>query len=249
LTIGAVLVATFVFYVSLVVARDLSAAGLLAPLRLLGAVVVVLAVGWRLGEYRTWFEHEVATDAALGLARLPLLALALATLALVLWLQKRRAKPELSSGQIPVGAHWFALTGAFLLLPFGTLAVQNPFFASYAPRGEGARLIMSRVLSNTYEALNIEDENEVYDTLAESVTGDLVDDLYLDNRRRLIAGMREGTEVTVRGVNVLEIGEPIEGLTKENGFSYDCRWTVVARVQHLQHVHHRQNTYSGGIRN
>jgi hypothetical protein len=89
------------------------------------------------------------------------------------------------------------------------------------------------------------DENEVYDTLAESVTGDLVDDLYLDNRRRLIAGMREGTEVTVRGVNVLEIGEPIEGLTKENGFSYDCRWTVVARVQHLQHVHHRQNTYSG----
>jgi hypothetical protein len=134
LTIGAVLVATFVFYVSLVVARDLSAAGLLAPLRLLGAVVVVLAVGWRLGEYRTWFEHEVATDAALGLARLPLLALALATLALVLWLQKRRAKPELSSGQIPVGAHWFALTGAFLLLPFGTLAVQNPFFASYAPR-------------------------------------------------------------------------------------------------------------------
>ena len=31
----------------------------------------------------------------------------------------------------------------------------------------------------------------------------------------------------------------------EEGFSYDCRWAVTARVQHLQHVHHRQNIYNG----
>ncbi len=104
---------------------------------------------------------------------------------------------------------------------------------------------MSKVLSDTYQAFNIADENELYDTLAESVTGNLVDDLYLDNRRRLTAGTRQGTKVTIRSVNVLEIGEPVEGMTTDDGYSYDCRWAVVARVQHLQHVHHRQQIYSG----
>ena len=77
------------------------------------------------------------------------------------------------------------------------------------------------------------------------MTGDLVGDLYLDNRRRMTAGVRAGTEVTIRGVSVLEIGEPIEGVTAEEGYSYDCRWSVVARVQHIQHVHHRRNIYNG----
>jgi hydrogenase/urease accessory protein HupE len=242
---GAALVAIFVFYVGLVVARDLRVAELPVSMRLLGAVVATLAVFWRVGEYQEWFEREVATDAALGLARLPLLALALVALALVLWIRHRRAAREVGSREQLLGAHWFALGGAFLLLPFGTLVVPNPFFASYAPRGEGARLVMSRVLSDTYQALNIEDESELYDTLEESVTGDLVDDLYLDNRRRLTSGMRAGTEITIRGVNVLEIGEPGEGMTGERGYSYDCRWAVVARVQHLQHVHHRRNVFNG----
>ena len=41
------------------------------------------------------------------------------------------------------------------------------------------------------------------------------------------------------------MGEPFGGTTAEDGISYDCRWAVVARVQHLQHVHHRQNIYVG----
>ena len=106
--------------------------------------------------------------------------------------------------------HRFAFVAAFLLLPYGTLAVPNPFFAAYAPRGDGARLVMSKVLEDTYHALNIKDENELDDTLAESVTVDLVGDLYLDNRRRLTAGTRQGTEVTIRGVSVLAIGDPTE---------------------------------------
>jgi hypothetical protein len=125
--------------------------------------------------------------------------------------------------------------------------VPNPFFAAYAPRGGGARLIMTKVLSDTYQALNIKDEEELYDTLATSVTGDLIGDLYLDNRRRLTAGTRQGTEVTIRGVRVLDIGEPAEVTAAEGGYSYDCRWAVVARVQHLQHVHHRRQIYSGEL--
>lgn len=239
-TVGTALVAVCVFYASLSAARHLSVGNLAPPARILGAFIAILAVAWRLAEYRSWFELEVATEAALGLARLPLLSLGLLVVAVLVWMRSRRIE-----GGVENGLHRLAVLGAFLLLPYGTLAVPNPFFAAYAPRGDGARLIMSKVLSDTYQAFNIDDENELYDTLAESVTGNLVDDLYLDNRRRLTAGTRQGTKVTIRGVSVLKIGEPVEGVTGGEGFSYDCRWAVVARVQHLQHVHHRQQIYSG----
>jgi hypothetical protein len=208
--------------------------------RILGAFIAILAIAWRLTEYRSWFELEVATEAALGLARLPLLSLGLLVVAFLVWMRSRRIE-----GGVENGLHRLAVLGAFLLLPYGTLAVPNPFFAAYAPRGDGARLIMSKVLSDTYQAFNLEDEDELYDTLAESVTGNLVDDLYLDNRRRLTAGTRQGTKVTIRDVSVLDIGEPTDVAASEGGYAYDCRWAVVARVQHLQHVHHRQQIYSG----
>jgi hypothetical protein len=141
--------------------------------------------------------------------------------------------------------HWALLGAALLVVPYGTIAVPNPFFEPHAPRGEDARRVVTRVLNDTYHAFNIGDEEDLYDTLAANVTGNLVDDLYLDGRRRLTAGTRDGTEVTVRDVGVLEIGEPFGGANAEEGFSYDCRWAVTARVQHLQHIHHRQNIYNG----
>ena len=243
-TVGSVLVALCVFYASLVASRGLRGDGFSISVRFLGAGVAVLAAVWRLGEYRTWFEREVATEAALGLARLPLLSFGLLAVAVWLWWRMRRParEPGLGEGN---RLYRVVLVGAFLLLPYGTVAVPNPFFASYAPRGDGARLIMSRVLSDTYEAFNITDEEELYDTLAQSVTGNLVDDLYLDNRRRLTAGTRQGTKVTIRSVSILDIGEPTEVVAAEGGYSYQCRWAVVARVQHLQHVHHRQQIYNG----
>jgi len=244
-TIGSVLVAVCVFYASLAASRNLRVGDPSIPVRLLGASAAVLAVVWRFEEYQVWFERVVATEEALGLVRLPLLSFGLLIVAVLLWVRWRRQRRESGLHHGLQGSFWLAFAGAFLLLPHGTVVVQNPFFALHAPRGDGARLIMSRVLSDTYQALNIKDEEELYDTLAESVTGDLVGDLYLDNRRRMTAGVRAGTEVTIRGVSVLEIGEPTEGLTAEEGYSYDCRWSVVARVQHIQHVHHRRNIYNG----
>ncbi|KPK57391.1 MAG: hypothetical protein AMS21_11510, partial [Gemmatimonas sp. SG8_38_2] len=139
-TIGAVLVVVCVFYAALAASRGLDAEGHSLPVRFLGAFVAVLAMAWRLAEYRSWFEREVTTEAALGLARLPLLSVGFLIAALVLWLKWKRMRREPETKTRPV--HSFAFLAAFLLLPYGTLAVPNPFFAAYAPRGEGARLIM-----------------------------------------------------------------------------------------------------------
>ena len=69
----------------------------------------------------------------------------------------------------------------------------------------------------------------------------LIADIYLDSRRRLSEGVREGAEVSVRSVEVLEWGEG------SSLHAYSCTWSVIARVRHLQHVHHRRNVYTGII--
>jgi hypothetical protein len=91
----------------------------------------------------------------------------------------------------------------------------------------------------------LQDEEKLYDLLSENVSGDLVEDVYLDSRRKLTSGVREGAEVTVKDVNVIWVGEGIDGSNPVDGYTYECRWAVTARVRHLQHVHHRQNIYKG----
>ncbi|MEE4273659.1 MAG: hypothetical protein V2I67_18435 [Thermoanaerobaculales bacterium] len=209
----------------------------------LGVTALMCAAGaaaaWR------WVEGDAAISAALGLVPLPMLSMALIGLAVALWPRRRRVLDELGVDQRrPVG-HWAALGAALLAIPYGTMAVGNPLHEPAAPSGDDAGRVVSAVLFDTYRAFNLTDEDEVFDRLTDSVTGDLVENLYLDSRRRLNAGTREGTEVTVRDVAVLEIGEPVEAAVGTGAFAYRCRWVVTSRVRHLQHIHHRQNVYGG----
>jgi hydrogenase/urease accessory protein HupE len=246
-SVGTVLTAVCVLYASLSLSQRGEPDHSPAAARLLGLFAVVAAISWRLGDYRVWFDRELATEAALGLLRIPVLAMLIAVFAFLAWPHRRKARRALGI-ETPISkAHWLLALGAFLLLPIGTVTVPSPFFDPHAPRGEDARRVVSRVLSDTYHAFNIADENELYELLAQSVTDDLVDDLYLDSRRRLRTGTREGAQVTVRNVSVMEIGEPVDAHSASQAYVYGCRWVVTVRVQHLQHVHHRQNIYNGEL--
>jgi hydrogenase/urease accessory protein HupE len=245
--VGAGVVALLVFYASLRWTEPPLTAGIRNVVRGLGTVAAFLAAAWRLGEIYRWFDVQVATEAALGLLRLPLLALVLFAAAAVVWPRRRRVLQELNIQSRAKVTHWVLVGLAFFAVPIGTVTARNPFFEPEAPRGNDARRVMSQVLWNTYHAFNLTDEDELYDRLSQNVTGDLVDDLYLDSRRRLTAGTREGAEVTVRDVSVVEVDDSVESIDPETGFSYACRWIVTARVRHLQHVHHRQNIYNGRL--
>lgn len=256
---GTVLVTICVLYASLSMARAAvdratTRTASIAVVRAAAGAVALLAALWQLGEVGAWLDERFATEAALGLIRLPLLSLALVITAAVVWPRRRRVLARLGIEERRRKAHWVFLGLAFFLVPVGTTAVRNPFYEARAPEGEAARRLMTRVLSDTYHAFNIEDEDELFDRLAESVTDDLVADLYLDSRRRLTAGTRAGAEVTVREVSVLDIGEARRARdagearghpSSATAFAYDCRWVVTARVRHLQHIHHRQNIYNG----
>lgn len=243
--VGAGVAVVCVLYASLRLGEQHATEPVPVSARALGVAAATMSVGLRLIEYRLWFDDRVVTEAALGTVRIPLAALLVAIGAVLLWPKRRRGLAELGIEVRRSAVHWIALAVAFYLIPLGTVSIHNPLYHPHAPEGEDARRVVESVLSNTYSAFNIADEEDLYRELAQNVTGNLVEDLYLDSRRRLRAGTRQGAEVTVRDVSVLDLGQSVAGVDGPSGFSYDCRWVVTARVRHLQHVHHRQNIYSG----
>jgi hypothetical protein len=212
-------------------------------LRVPGFVVLALAGLWQLAEYADWVRGPVASDLAMGLARLPLLSVLFLVAAWLAWPRRRRfATDEITKKQ---SIHWLLLGLSFFLLPLGTLRLDIPFYSPDAPSAAEASRVMSTLLSDTYLAFNLADEDAAFDRLARNLSQDLVADVYLDSRRRLRAGTREGAEVRVRDVSVVEVDEAIA--TAGKAFTYPCQWVVTARVRHLQHIHNRQNVYVGEL--
>jgi hydrogenase/urease accessory protein HupE len=208
-------------------------------IRLFGAATALLAVVWRFAEYGEWIDGEVAVKATMGLFPLPVLTITLVLAALMLWPRKRRFQPAVKRKRAPV--HWGLLIVALFTLPVGGYAVHNPFHTPRAPTAEEARSIMTMLLTDTYLAFNLPDEEAAFDRLADNLSEDLVPGVYLDSRRRLTAGTRKGAEVTVKDVSVMSVDSP-SALDSGNGsFTYPCKWIVTARVKHWQHIHNRQN--------
>ncbi|MCP4901309.1 MAG: hypothetical protein GY906_30435 [bacterium] len=238
--LGALLAAVFLMSFRAVPAEERS--GQFSP-KVPGILVILVALLWQLADYREWVGGPVATDLAMGLARVPVLALVLLLAAWLAWPRRRRftSRGEPSTN----GSHWVLLGLAFFVFPLGTLRVDIPFHSPGAPNAAEASRVMNTLLTDTYLAFNLADEDDAFDRLALNLSQDLVADVYLDSRRRLTAGTREGAEVTVQDVSVTEVDDAIS--TVGNAFTYPCRWVVTARVRHLQHIHNRQNVYVGEL--
>jgi hypothetical protein len=107
-------------------------------------------------------------------------------------------------------------------------------------------VILEKLLSETYHAFNLNDEEALFKQLSKNVGDELVENLYLDSRRRLTSGVRQGAEVTVKEVSVVRVKDTaMPEVMGADQFSYEVDWMVTARVKHLQHVHHRRNMYTG----
>ena len=199
-----------------------------------------LAGTQRLSEslFHLWFS-PFAADWAMAKLRIP--SLSLVSLALLVW-GLVGIKPK----RIRFAAAGCLLLMAFALLPYGVARASVPFLSPAVPSPQQARMIIEPMLSDIYHAFNLENESETYDRLAQQVSGDLVIDIYLDSRRRLVAGTRKGASVVVRQVAVQDVGAP--WTTEADNPVYSCRWTVTAKVTHWQHSHQRRNVYEGDLR-
>ena len=97
--------------------------------RLFGLSIALLAVLWRLAEYRQWAGEELAADATMGFVRLPVLSILLLLVALVLWPRKRRFRPATAEKGAPL--HWGLVLLALFTVSVAGVRVRNPF---HAPR-------------------------------------------------------------------------------------------------------------------
>jgi hypothetical protein len=110
---------------------------------------------------------------------------------------------------------------------------------------ERAREIVSGLLYNVYRAFDFRDEERIYDLLARSAEGDLLERVYLETRRGLELQSQGGARARVKEVEVVELAaEPATG----GAFDALTTWNVAGSVGHWGHVHQRRNRYRAKLR-
>ncbi len=113
-------------------------------------------------------------------------------------------------------------------------------------RGEALEAF-SALHANIYRAFDYTKESEIYDALARSVDGPLLDAVYNDVYRGLVMQEEGGALSRVKSVTpvateVRSIGLEPDGRTP--AFEVEARWRVVGVVYHWGHSHARTNEYA-----
>lgn len=147
---------------------------------------------------------------------------------------------------LAAGAAVACLFAVYLAPPFGAVAIPRPGVVSAELSSEDAVALSESLLRNVYRAFDFREEAQVYDRLALTVDGALLEEVYLDQRRSLRVARAGGADARVTRVEVAEaVATRVEG-TAAN-FSILARWRVLGEVGHWGHRHRRVNGYVAKI--
>ena len=191
-----------------------------------------------------YFE-SIVSEFLSGNLPVPVFSIVLIFLALIFWPRNRKIHRQMELKRRKPIISLSLVVLAVVLLPF-YVNINNPWFEAEDLDQASMERIMQHVLSNTYTAFNEEDEEKLFEELSKNVDSDLLDNVYLDSRRRMNMGLREGAEVSVQLVELNSMGKPHE-LQDPESIEYPAQWTVTARVRHLKHIHYRKNQYTGTV--
>jgi hypothetical protein len=138
------------------------------------------------------------------------------------------------------------VSGAVAAFPRLQVAIARPQAIAGELSHEQARALLQTLLKNVYRAFDFREENDVYDKLALSVSGDLLADVYLQNRKSFAVKRAGGAQAKVKEVDILQAkAERVQ----DRPLAYAIRgeWTATGSVGHWGHVHIRQNQYQAII--
>jgi hypothetical protein len=138
------------------------------------------------------------------------------------------------------------VAAGFVALPFGTMAVLRPNLAATTMTDEQSAALTGQLLTNVYRAFDFRGEHQVYDRLAKTVDGALLEKVYLDQRRSLRIARAGGAVARVRSVDV-ESATPERVPGTAADFTMRTRWIIVGTVGHWGHVHQRSNLYEADL--
>ncbi len=130
-------------------------------------------------------------------------------------------------------------TAATLFISASAAAWQ--FGASNKPDPARAEAIVGDLLHNVYRAFDYREEGDIYDVLAQSVSGELLTDIYLETKRGLVLANQGGAQAKVKDIALESVN--VLPNTDDDSFSVEANWTVHGSVGHWGHVHQRSNRY------
>ena len=113
------------------------------------------------------------------------------------------------------------------------------FFRHHIPAHDRSKHT-SKLMQNIYRAYDYRDQSDVYDALEYSVTGELLEELFLQVQNGLRMQEQGGAIASVREVRIVSIKPEKDGALL-------CTWNVTGSVEHWGHIHTRENQYSARI--
>lgn len=133
------------------------------------------------------------------------------------------------------------LIGALVLFPVFQVPVGGSARASQFSTEDG-HVVLDSLMKNVYRAFDFRDEEDVYDKLAICVSGELLAELYLQQRRSLVVEQAGGAQAKVKEVAIEEV-KVSKSTAQDGALDLRAQWTALGQVGHWGHVHSRQNRY------
>ena len=189
---------------------------------------------------------KIEVDESLTKMKIPL-ASALCLLAVVpLGWQLGIRRKNIRSIGLHIGLALVLIAGSVLLYPFLKVAVAKPTVLAPKMTDANAVTVLNSLLKNVYRSFDFREEEDVYDRLATSVSGDLLSEIYLQNRKSLVVTQAGGARARVKEVEILEVD--VNRLDdRPLGRLFHARWTATGTVGHWGHIHMRKNQYEANI--
>ena len=172
-------------------------------------------------------------------------AISLSLLLLVGWqakMQRQRSRsirPQLVTGTV-------LLAATLLLSPYMRVSIGKPAIMAPTLGQVEATELMRSLLKNVYRAFDFRREEDVYDKLAVSVSGDLLSDVYLQNRKSFAIQRAGGAQAKVKEIEIVDVAmqpHPDRPLA----LTFNSTWTALGSVGHWGHVHMRKNQYEAKL--
>ena len=195
-----------------------------------------------LKNYRLPTVQEVSIAESLGVLKIPMVSLFCLVLLLPAGWQFSKRAGNGGALTIPIVAAVALVVIGALSFPYARVSIARPAAIAGNLDDPQATALLEALLKNVYRAFDFREEEDVYDKLAISVIGDLLADIYLENRRSFAVQAAGGAQAKVKEVNVRHAsakrldGSPLR-------YALRGQWTAMGSVGHWGHVHTRQNLY------
>lgn len=161
------------------------------------------------------------------------------------WQIAKRRKNVRSMG-LHMGLAAVLIAASVVLYPFLKVAIARP--AAMVPKmtDKDAVIVLESLLKNIYRSFDFREEEDVYDRLATSVSGDLLADIYLQSRKSLVVTQAGGAQARVKEVKIQHV--QVSSLkNRPLGLLFHAKWTALGTVGHWGHIHTRENLYDANI--